>query len=174
MHARSIRAPRCMAIVALTFAAACTRAGTPGPVPSNDTNQENAVVPASDADRDAIDLLVVLHAITVAREWGRAPDLAPALKARVAPYEGRVQIDFAIEGVDDSVTAEGVRTGMPPGARFGATLTGALRAAVQIAGGEVGLERGDVYAAEGTLATVDGRAFRRTSGRWLPAAAAGR
>lgn len=141
---------------------------------SGDSSGATPAVSPVGTDADAIDLLVVMHEITVARQWGPVPDLAPALKARVAPYEGRVQIELAIEGVDDSVTAKGFKTGIPPGARFGATLTGALRAAVHVAGGEVGLERGDVYAAEGTLATVDGRAYRRTSGRWLPAASAGR
>ncbi len=163
-----------MAAIALACAAACSRAAPAPTARSGDSSGATPAVSPVGTDADAIDLLVVLHAITVAREWGRAPELAPPLKRRVAPYEGRVQLDFAIEGVDDSVTAEGVKTGIPPGARFGATLTGALRAAVHVAGGEVGLERGDVYAAEGTLATVDGRAYWRTNGRWLPAGSAGR
>jgi len=163
---------RRLAVLALAFAAACTRADSPTAARTGDPSGAVPVVAA--ADLVAIDLLVVLHAISVAREWGRATELAPALKARVAPYEGRVQLDLAIEDVDNSLTPEGVQTRIPPDARFGAALTGALRATITVAGGEVGLVRGDVYAAEGTLATVDGRAYRQTGGRWLPASTAQR
>lgn len=174
MHGKSIQDVRWLVAVALACAAACSRADSPPAARSGDSSGAKPVVAAADADADAIDLLVVMHAVTVARQWGPAPELAPELKARVARYEGRVQLEFAIEDVDDGVTAEGVKTGIPPSARFGATLTGALRGTIQVAGGEVGLVRGDVHVTEGTLATVDGRPYRRTGGRWLPAATAGR
>lgn len=165
-----------LGFVALTLAcaAACTRADSPTQARAGDSGGATPALASADTDVDAIDLLVIQHSIVVARNWGRSPDLSPTLKARVARYEGLVELDVAIEGVDDSVTPEGTTTGIPLGARFGARLTGALNATVHVTSGEVGIVHGELQAAEGTRATVDGRSYRYGGGRWLPAAPAGR
>ncbi len=163
----SLSSARRFAVLALTFVAACTHADSPAPASARGSSGSTPSVAPTDTDHDAIDLLVLQHALAVARDWGHPLELAPPLKARIAPYEGRVQLDVAIEGVDDSVTPQGVETAVATGAIYRATLTGALSATVNVTSGEVGLVRGDVHAAEGTLATVDGRAYRRVGGRWV-------
>jgi len=163
----TLASARWFPVLALTFAAACTRADSPAPASARGSSGSTPSVAPTNADHDAIDLLVLQHALAVARDWGHPLELAPPLKARIAPYEGRVQLDVAIEGVDDSVTPEGIETAVPAGAIYRATLTGALNATVHVTSGEVGLVRGAVHAAEGTLASVDGRAYRRVGRQWV-------
>lgn len=116
---------------------------------------------------EAVDLVIVMNSVESARGWNRTLDISPALQERISKYDGKVQFNVEIKGVNEPLLSDGAKTEIPPGAKFNIGLTGALNADVQFEAGEIGVLKGEIFVSQETKVTVNGNKYRYAQGQWI-------
>ena len=129
------------------------------------TNQDKVVMTGESLD--AVNFLIAANSLSSSFN---PIDVSPDLKEWLSQFsqvDNQVKYSLDIKGCAEPLLADGAKTIIPAGARFGGTLEGALNADILLEDGEVGIINGAIFVAEGTNATVNGELYTYSGSSWI-------